>query len=324
MQARTVLLTGGNSGIGLECTRVLVREGCRVLIASRDRPASEAVARDLGARHGPGCAEALTLDLSDSTSVRTLARDIERRGLSLNALVCNAGLQFARGPVRNRDGFEATFAVNHLGHFLLTNLLLERLAADAPARIVVVSSAVHDPRRFTGMPHARIDGIDDLAREGGPTRGRFDGRRAYVNSKLCNLWFAYELARRIEAAGLARADRPIAVNAFDPGLVPGSGLARDYPTTLRAAWNHVLPVATAPLRPFFSTISTLARSGAELARLVLDPGRGDAGARYYASHTRWRESVSSRLSYDGARAAELWKASVRLSGLEPRESPFAT
>src|SRR5207245_4618222 len=182
-------------------------------------------------------------------SVRRLVKEIEAGKVPLRALVCNAGLQLSRGPHLSPDGFELTFAVNHLGHFLLTNLLLARLLANAPARIVVVASGVHDPKLRTGMPKADIADLETLAATGGPRKDTFDGRLAYVNSKLCNLWFAYELARRLEAAGLSNADRRLTVNGFDPGLVPGSGLARDYPPVLRFVWDRILPGVARRLTP---------------------------------------------------------------------------
>jgi light-dependent protochlorophyllide reductase len=301
--AQTVLITGGNSGIGLECARALAREGWRVLIASRNRAASEAAARDIG----PGV-EVLDLDLSEFASVRALVQGLEAHDVPLDALVCNAGLQFMKGPRLSSDGFELTIAANHLGHFLLANLLLDRLAANAPARIVVVSSGVHDPKMRTGMPHPAISDLDTLAATGGANRGSFNGRLAYVNSKLCNLWFAYELARRC-------AGRGITVNAWEPGLVPGSGLARDYPAALRWVWNWVLPGIAAGLSPFLPSISTATRSGRDLARMVTDPALEKTTGKYFPSHTRWQETPSSELSYERARAAELWDASVRMARL---------
>jgi NAD(P)-dependent dehydrogenase (short-subunit alcohol dehydrogenase family) len=198
--------------------------------------------------------------------------------------------------------------VNHLGHFLLANLLLDRLAANAPARIVVVSSGVHDPKMRTGMPHAAIDDLATLAATGGATPGAFNGRLAYVNSKLCNLWFAYELARRC-------AGRGITVNAWEPGLVPGSGLARDYPAALRWIWNWVLPGLAAGLSPFLPSISTAARSGRDLARMVTDPALEKTTGKYFPSHTRWQEAPSSDESYDRERAMALWRASEQMSRL---------
>ncbi|MFI5317034.1 MAG: SDR family NAD(P)-dependent oxidoreductase [Myxococcota bacterium] len=299
----SVLITGGNSGIGLECARELAREGWHVWIASRNRAASEAAAR-----HMHGKAEVLEVDLGSLDSVRALVREIEARNVPLRALVCNAGLQFNQGPRLSPEGFELTFAANHLGHFLLANLLLERLAANSPARIVVVSSGVHDPARRTGMPVPAIGDLDTLAKTGGPKLGEFNGQRAYSNSKLCNLWFAYELSRRVDP-------NRVTVNAWEPGLVGGSGLARDYTPALRFLWNYVLPPLSAVISPFYPSISTLKKSGEALARMVMDPVLADTTGCYFPSHTHWEEARSSDESYDVERARALWDASARMSGL---------
>ncbi len=298
-----MLVTGGNSGIGLECARELAREGWHVWIASRNRAASETAAR-----HMRGKVDVLEVDLASMDSVRALVREIEARNVPLRALVCNAGLQFNQGPRLSSDGFELTFAANHLGHFLLTNLLLERLAANSPARIVVVSSGVHDPAMRTGMPKPAIGDLDTLAKTGGPTLGEFNGRLAYVNSKLCNLWFTYELNRRVDP-------HRVTVNAWEPGLVPGSGLARDYPPALQLIWNYVLPALAAVVSPFYPSISTARKSGESLARMVIDPVLADTSGCYFPAHAHWEETRSSDESYDVERARALWDASVRLSRL---------
>jgi light-dependent protochlorophyllide reductase len=304
--AGAVLVTGGNSGIGLGCVRALAGAGRQVWIASRNRGASEAAARAVG-----GDVRTLELDLSSMSSVRALVAELETRAVPLDALVCNAGLQFNQGPKLSDEGFELTFAANHLGHFLLTNLLLERLGANAPARIVIVASGVHDPAMKTGMPHPSIGDFETLARTGSGSKGRFNGRLAYVNSKLCNVWFAYELARRLEPSR-------VTVNCWEPGLVPGSGLARDYPAALRWIWNWVLPGLAAAVTPFYPPISTARKSGEALARMVTEPAFAGISGKYFPSHTRWREARSSDESYDAGRARELWDASVRLSGLARR------
>jgi light-dependent protochlorophyllide reductase len=317
-----VLVTGGNSGIGLGCARELARQGRRVVIASRDRTASAQAVRAIEQECGAGAALEFGLDLGSLDSVRQLAKEIEARDLPLRALVCNAGLQFQHGPKLSPEGYELTFAVNHLGHFLLVNLLLARLAQRAPARIVIVASGVHDPKLRTGMPKANVGDLDVLAATGGAEPGRFDGRLAYVNSKLCNLWFAYELGRRISAAGLGGESRPLTVNGYDPGLVAGSGLARDYSPALRFVWEHVLPRIGALLSPFV-LVSTAEKSGAALARLVTNPALERVTGKYYPSHSRWSEAPSSDDSYDEARARALWEASVRMARLQPGESPLA-
>jgi light-dependent protochlorophyllide reductase len=314
MDRPTVLVTGGNSGIGFECARSLAGEGWHVLVASRNRDASADAVRRITRESGNDAVSAMSVDLGSIESVRQLAREIEAADVPLRALVCNAGLQVGRGPHRSADGFELTFAVNHLGHFLLTNLLLGRLAASAPARIVIVSSGVHDPKFRTGMPKPRITDIRTLA----GTDSDFNGRLAYVNSKLCNLWFAYELRRRLEGAGLPN----LTVNAFDPGLVPGSGLARDYPPALRFIWNRLLPGVARVLTLAVPTINPAPKAGAALARLVLDPALASTSGKYFPSHARWREAPSSDASYDAERARLLWEESVRMTGLTPKESPL--
>jgi len=317
-----VLVTGGNSGIGFECARQLAREGWSVVIASRDRKASAEAVRRVARETGNDAVSEMALDLGSTASVRRLAEEIEAGDIPLRALVCNAGLQMSRGPRLSPDGFELTFAVNHLGHFLLANLLIARLRANAPARIVIVSSGVHDPKRRTGMPKPAVGDLETLATTGGPRPGQFDGRLAYVNSKLCNLWFTYELVRRIEAAGLSNGEHPLTVNAFDPGLVPGSGLARDYPPALRFVWDRILPGVARVLTHVVPNINPAPKAGGALARLVLDPALARVSGKYFPSHTRWREAPSSDASYDVDRARALWEESVRMTGLTSRESPL--
>jgi NAD(P)-dependent dehydrogenase (short-subunit alcohol dehydrogenase family) len=319
-----VLVTGGNSGIGFECARRLARDGWHVVIASRDREASAEAVQRIARDGRSGGVTAMHLDLGSIAAVRHFAAEIEETGVRLRALVCNAGLQVTRGLARSADGFELTFAVNHLGHFLLTNLLLHGLLAHAPARIVIVASGVHDPKLRTGMPKPSITDVATLATSGGPARDAYDGRLAYVNSKLCNLWFGYELARRIAAAGLASDARPLTVNAFDPGLVPGSGLARDYPAPLRFVWSRILPAAATVLSPLVAGINPAPKAGAALARLVVDPTLAGVSGKYFPSHTRWREAPSSDASYDRDRARALWEESVRMTRLTAEESPLAT
>ena len=318
MDRGAVLVTGGNSGIGFECTRELARTGRRVIIASRDRAASAAAVERIRRENRDAVVSEMGLDLGSLVAVRQFARDIEAANVPLQALVCNAGLQVTQGQRRSAEGYELTFAVNHLGHFLLTNLLLIRLMANPPARIVVVASGVHDPKQTTGMPKPAIADLETLAATGGPRKDHYDGRLAYVNSKLCNLWFAYELVRRIDAAGLRR----VTVNAFDPGLVPGSGLARDYPPVLRFIWNRILPGVSRMLAPVVSTINPAWKAGRALAQLVLDPALEDVSGKYFPSHARWREAPSSEASYDVGQARALWEASIRMSGLTPAESPL--
>ncbi len=322
MTRPTALVTGGNSGIGFECARALAQGGWHVVIASRNRDASADAVRRIAGESGADAASELGLDLGSLASVRDCAREIAARDLPLRALVCNAGLQMT-SLRKSADGFETTFAVNHLGHFLLANLLLARLAAHGPARIVVVASGVHDPKLRTGMPKAAVGDLATLAATGGPRADGFDGRLAYVNSKLCNLWFAYELARRLGAAGLGNGTPRITVNGFDPGLVPGSGLAREYHPALRFVWDRILPGLAWALSPVVAGINPAPKAGRALAALVTDPALESTSAQYFPSHTRWHAAPSSEASYDVERARALWEESGRMARLTPDESPLA-
>jgi len=220
-------------------------------------------------------------------------------------VVCNAGVQVVSGASRSADGFELTFAVNHLGHFALVCGLLEQLAR--PARIVIVSSDTHDPDRRTGMPAPRYESAEELSspRSEPGEPAQTSGRRAYTTSKLCNLLFAYELDRRL---GQDRAG--VTVNAFNPGLMPGSGLARDYPPVQRFAWRFVLP-----LLRFMPQVNSARSSGMRLAALVSDPRFERVSGRYFDG---LEEVRSSHDSYDLEKASDLWRTSERLAGVDGR------
>ena len=182
----TYLITGGNAGIGLATATALARGGERVFITSRSPAAGEAAVTRIKAESGSGDVRLLHLDLASLSSVRACAADYLALDEPLHVLVNNAGLAGQRGLTA--DGFELHFGVNHLGHFALTQLLLERLAASGPgSRIVNVASEAHYAAR----------GIDfDAVRRRTPT---FTGQREYAVSKLCNVLFTQELARRVTA-----------------------------------------------------------------------------------------------------------------------------
>ena len=195
---KTVVITGGNAGLGFECARNTSASdpGWRVVLACRDLDRGERAARELNEEFGDGRVEAMVLDLASLDSVRVFARGLRARISAgelppLRALVCNAGIQVVTGTTYTEDGFEETFGVNHLGHFLLVNLLLGDL--EAPARVVLVSSGTHDPAQRTGMPSGpRWREPEMLAwperylaiPEESPST---TGRRRYTSSKLANI-----------------------------------------------------------------------------------------------------------------------------------------
>jgi light-dependent protochlorophyllide reductase len=321
MERGVVLVTGGNSGIGFECSKALAKNGRKVLIASRGLKASEEAAAKICNETGAGSVSAMSLDLGSLASIRAFAKELEAKDIALSDLVCNAGLQVRTGPNFTADGFETSFGVNHLGHFLLTNLLLSRLAKNAPARIVVVASGVHDPALFTGMPKPAVTDIKTLSKTGGTGTETFSGQRAYSNSKLCNMWFMYELVRRLKTAQL---DSKVTVNAYDPGLVPGSGLGRDYPAAMRFVWENIMPQMAKVVTHITGQVNPAPKAGAAMAKLVLDPELASTSGKYFPSHTRWKEAASSTASYDQEKARELWEESIQMTHLTAAESPLCS
>ncbi len=324
---RSVVITGGNAGLGYECARAIsasAPSGWRVVLAVRDPEKGERAARRISEETGNPDVEAEKLDLTSLGSVRSLAGRLSSRDdlPPLGAVVCNAGLQVVSGTSRTSDGFETTFGVNHLGHFLLVNLLLRDLAA--PARVVFVSSGTHDPERRTGMPAPRYRGAEALAYperhpdpdEAGESVGVV-GRRRYTTSKLCNVMCAYELDRRLRDEGVSRPEARICVNAFDPGGMPNTGLTRDYGPAMRFAWDKGLTLLLPVFERFGIAMSTAEASGKALARLVTDPALDGVSGRYFEIGEAARSSTES---YDEKRAAELWETSAGLVGLKPEET----
>src|SRR5262249_40133428 len=199
MSGKTILITGGNTGIGKEAAVGLAGLGARVVITSRNEERGDAAREEIVERSGNRTVEVVPLALASFRSIRSFAADVLGRFDQLDVLVNNAGLILKR-RTETEDGFEATFGINHLGHFLLTELLLDRLQASAPARVVVVASRAHKGAR-RGLD------FEDLQAEG--SYRRMD---AYNKSKLANCSFARELARRLDRTG-------VTVNALHPGFV---------------------------------------------------------------------------------------------------------
>ncbi len=198
MSGKTCLVTGATSGIGEVTARELAARGAAVVLVGRNRGKCEASAERIRAETGGGDVQWLVADLSSRDEVRRLAREVRERFPRLDVLVNNAGAMFA--PRRETvDGVEMTWALNHLAYFLLTDLLLDTLKASAPARVVNVASDAH----------RMVPGIDFDDPEG---KTRYRPFRAYGQSKLANILFTFELARRLEGTG-------VTANCLHPGFV---------------------------------------------------------------------------------------------------------
>jgi NAD(P)-dependent dehydrogenase (short-subunit alcohol dehydrogenase family) len=295
-----IFMTGGTSGIGLEAARALLaQDGVDLTIAAR-RP--EAVPSALR-----GKARIAPVHLESLASVRDLAESLGTEA-PFDALLLNAGVQ-CTSPMTSQDGFELTFAVNHLAHYLLARLLVPSMAQGG--RIIFTASGTHDPAEKTSVPPPRhadaaklADPSQDAQRDANPMTA---GRRAYSSSKLCNIMTARELSRRLQPS------RPdIAVTAFDPGFTPGTGLARNYPGPTGLLFKYLLPLITRR----GPGVSTPAISGRLLADLGTKPAYAEAHGLYFAVRSGvLRQLEPSVLARDPAACAALWSDSARMTGL---------
>ena len=256
----------------------LATMGAHLGITGRDRARTEGAAREIRAASG-GQVDVFVADLSSQTEVRRLAGEVLQTYPCIDVLVNNVGGYWDTRHV-SPDGFEHTFALNHLAPFLLTSLLLDRLKHSAPARVVTVSSNAHTA--------GQID-FDDLQGE-----RSYSGSRAYSQSKLANVLFTYELARRLQSID-------VTANALHPGVVNTSFGAEDPGSLQRLIIPFVRPFLKAPEQGAATSI-----------HLASSPDLEQATGRYFANSKPKR---SSKRSYDEATAARLWQVSTDLVGL---------
>ena len=278
MTGKTVLVTGGTTGIGRATALGLARLGAHLAITGRDRRRAEDAAREIRAAGG-GPVDVFVADLSSQSEVRRLADEVRQRLPRIDVLVNNVGGYWNTRHV-TADGLERTFALNHLAAFLLTSLLLDRLKQSAPARVVTVSSHVQAMGQIN---------FEDLQGE-----RSYSAARAYNQSKLANVLFTYELARRLKGTY-------VTANALHPGVVRTSFGAEDPGLVQR--------LFTPLMSPFLKSPAQGAATSIHLASAAdLEPVTG----RYFVNCKPRR---SSERSYDEATAARLWRMSADLVGL---------
>lgn len=277
MEGRVCLVTGSTSGIGKEIAAGLAGMGATVVLAGRSREKCEAAVQEIAA-HGVPASQLsyFVADLSLQESVRQLAKEFIDNYDRLHVLVNNAGV-FVQKRELTADGIERTFAVNHLAPFLLTNLLLDRLKAGAPSRIVTTSSIAHRG--------AKMD-FDDLQMS-----KSYGGIRAYGQSKLANILFTRELASRLQGTG-------VTANCFHPGavrtnLVRGSGYG--------LVWGAASVFFTSP------------EKGADTAVYLASSGEVEGVSGEY--FVKRKQAKASDPAYDSDAAEMLWEASEKLTGL---------
>jgi NAD(P)-dependent dehydrogenase (short-subunit alcohol dehydrogenase family) len=304
MKEKTFVITGGNSGLGYQCAKniALENDNNHVVIASRNVEKSKQATTALAEETGNPHLHVLPLNLASLTSVREFCKTFVEMDLPpLYGLVCNA-ITGGSAIKYTADGFEQTFGVGHLGHFLLANILSTSMCDNG--RIVFVSSDQHNPSKILGQ--LRYTDALDLAY---PKAGNHAMR--YSVTKLCNLYCTYEMAERIKS----ETDKQITVNAFNPGFMADTGLSGSAKGFGGKLAKNVAPL----LARLLGTYSDAKKSGRLLASLMTGVQWEGITGKYF---DRDRECPSSELSRNKANAENLWKRSIELVGLQQNETIF--
>ncbi|MEW6126458.1 MAG: SDR family oxidoreductase [Acidobacteriota bacterium] len=276
MNGKRCLITGASAGIGKVTARSLAEQGAQLVMVCRDRSKGEAALGEIKTQSGNSNIELLIADLSSLSAIRRLADEFKAKYNRLDVLINNAGVYIPKRAL-TVDGYETTFAVNHLAYFLLTNLLLDVLRASAPSRIVSVASEAHK--------YGKVE-FDNLQGE-----REYKGVAAYSNSKLENILFTRELARRIAGTG-------VTANSLHPGAVATS-IFRNTPK---------------PLEWLIKLFTMSPEKGAQTSVYLASSSEVEGVSGKYFE--KKKEKYPSRAAQDDELAKKLWEVSERLTGLQ--------
>lgn len=290
-QLRVAMITGGNSGIGFATAYKLAGQGFHVILASRNQQASANAIAQICSNHPNANVESIPLDLASFAAVRQCVAAFQAKGYPLHVLINNAGGSIpGKQASFTANGFEMTLGTNHLGHFLLTNLLLGDLKRSTPSRVITVSSQLHIPGYRGGSPDFDYDNLKG--------EKYYNPQIFYRNSKLANMWFTYELQRRLVGTGVTS-------NAVCPGFVPEAIGGRRKSPFDRFLYNQILA-----RMPF---ARSLEQASASYLFAATDPGLEGVGGKFIVDS---KEIHSSDDSYDENKAKRLWALSWAWCGLD--------
>ena len=297
----TVLITGGTINLGFHAAVDIARAHPDYTVVLASRSDGDGAAQKINKLLNQDNVVFLPLDLMDTSKIRAFVQDWPSHNFPpIKALLLNAGLQFPGPLEKTAEGVEKTFAIQ-VGHALLFHLLCPYLATGA--RVVVTASGTHDPAQKSGMPDAVYTSAEDLAHPPAAMVD-IDGRQRYTSTKLANILWTYAVHRRLAQAP----ERRLTVNAFDPGLMPGTGLARNYTPVMRWLWNNVLPRLIPLFRLVYTkNVHTPEESGAALARLAIGADVEGVSGRYFEGVEDVKSSV---VSYDERKQDDLWEWTV--------------
>lgn len=282
MQGKTVVITGGNAGIGKATAIALAKKGARVVITSRSETKAKTAVSEIQTASSNNSVEFVLVDLSSQESVCKAAEELKSKCPKIDVLINNAGCYVSELQM-NADGIEMQFGTNHLGHFLLTNLLIENIKSAGKARIINLASIAHKSTR-------ELD-LNDINYQ----NQEYGGWKSYSRSKFCNILFTKELAKRLEKDG-------ITVNAVHPGGVRTEIAEKNANWFTKLGW--------VVMKPFMITVEKGAATSVHLASS--DKVEGITGKYWVRSKEEW----SNRPSQDPDLASKLWKKSEELVGQE--------
>lgn len=280
MKNKICLITGANSGIGKETAKTLAGKGAYVIMLCRNEERAEQARQDIVDQTGHSGVEIMIADLAHQHDIREAAQKFNDKFDALDVLINNAGI-IASGREETPEGLEKTFAINHLGPFLLTNLLLDALKKSGNARIVTVSSEVH-------RLGASIFDIDNLQLKSG-----YSAIKAYGISKLCNIMFTHELAKRLDK-------ETVTANCLHPGVV-GTQLASDASWWMKLSYILGKPFMRSP------------KSGAQTSLYLATSDEVVGVSGQYFKNKKMTKAAS--IAFDDKLTKELWERSKRLTGL---------
>lgn len=314
----TILITGGHSGIGVECCKLLASKyRYDLILAGRTPKSMQTFAEELKTSYNIN----VYLIEMDTSSLASVRRGVEQcknilnnqRIDSLQAIICNAGVRLNGTVSYTEDGYEKTFATNYLGHVLLVELLINKLSKNG--RIVFTASGTHDPDETDGKIMgiaADYDAIQ-LATTGKDGKKALSLGKSYSTSKLCMILNAYELDRRLK-----KSDKSISSIAYDPGATSGTGFLRNMPKPLQ--WLADSSLMHWIMKRSGVTIGDVVFSGQSLAKIAADPIYSNVSGKYFQSNDgKLNERKSSKLSYDKQRAQKLWNDTKKLIHLKDNE-----
>lgn len=283
---KAVIITGANSGLGFETAKKISKnDDYQVILACRNKEKAEHAKNEIVTETSNQNIKVMILDTSSLTSVRNFVEEFKQLNIKLDCLVCNAGISPMHSGT-TEDGFELVFATNYIGHFLLTNLLLPYITEDG--KIINVTSDMHNP------PDGLIWKEPDLL-----AHPKEDDRKKYSYSKLCNIYFTYELDKR-----LRENNSSITVNAFNPGM-----METNFTGGLRNPMRTAIIKKTMPER-----VGDLDTSSTALAEIIIDDKYKDITGKYFDRSTTYINS--SELSYNEENRLELWNKSLEWTHLK--------